>query len=124
MDPVIHFQMPAQDQGRMRKFYERAFGWQTHQLGKDMGEYVLVTTTDTDENGMVTKPGTINGGFSQKTKDNQYPSVVIAVDDIKEAMKKVKEAGGKVLGGQKPGAPDDILGVGLYASFIDTEGNR
>jgi predicted enzyme related to lactoylglutathione lyase len=50
--------------------------------------------------------------------------VVIAVDDIKAAMKKVKEAGGKVLGGQKPGEPDAIPGVGLYASFVDTEGNR
>jgi len=37
-------------------------------------------------------------------------------------MKKVEEAGGKVLGGQKPGAPDDILGAGLYASFIDRVG--
>jgi len=39
-------------------------------------------------------------------------------------MRKVTEAGGKVLGGQKPGEPDHIPGVGLYASFIDTEGNR
>jgi len=39
-------------------------------------------------------------------------------------MKRVEEAGGKVLVGQKPGEPDDIPGVGLYASFIDTEGNR
>ncbi len=48
----------------------------------------------------------------------------LAVDDIYQAMKKVKVAGGKVLGGQKPGKPDDIPGVGLYVSFIDTEGNR
>ncbi|MFZ3384684.1 MAG: hypothetical protein WA144_12230 [Candidatus Methanoperedens sp.] len=86
MNPVVHFEMPTKDRGRMRKFYETVFGWQTEQLGKEMGEY--------------------------------------AVDDIKEAMKKVKEAGGKVLGGQVPGKPDDIPGVGLYVSFIDTEGNR
>ena len=54
------------------------------------------------------------------------PSVVIAVDDIRESMKKVKEAGGKILGGDpnKPGEPGDIPGVGLFCSFIDTEGNR
>ncbi len=52
-------------------------------------------------------------------KPAQYPSVVIAVEDIKEHMKKVEEAGGKVLG-----EPWDIPGVGLYVSFIDTEGNR
>ncbi len=127
MNPVVHFEMPAKDKGRMRKFYENTFGWQTEQLGKEMGEYVLVTTTERDEKtGLSKRPGAINGGFYQRTDDplSQYPSVVIAVDDIKEAMKKVEEAGGKVLGGQVPGKPDDIPGVGLYASFIDTEGNR
>jgi predicted enzyme related to lactoylglutathione lyase len=121
MDPVIHFQMPAEDTGRMRKFYERAFGWQTHQLGQDMGEYVLVTTTDTDENRMVTKPGTINGGFFQKTSDpiSQYPSIVIQVEDIQASIKKVEVAGGKI-----SGKIEDIPGVGLFASIIDTEGNR
>jgi predicted enzyme related to lactoylglutathione lyase len=90
-----------------------------------MGSYVVVTTTETDaKTSRPTTPGAINGGFFQKTKSTQYPSVVIAVDDIREAMKKVQDAGGKVLGGQKPGEPDDIPGIGLYASFIDTEGNR
>ena len=52
------------------------------------------------------------------------PSVVIAVDDIRVAMEQVAEAGGRVLGGQKPGQPDDSPGIGLYAAIIDTEGNR
>ena len=127
MDPVIHFEMPAKDKRRMRKFYETAFGWQTEQLGKEMGEYVLVTTTELDEKtGLPKRPGTIDGGFYQRTDDplTQHPSVVIEVDDIKEALKKVQEAGGRVLGGLEPGKPDNIPGVGLYASFIDTEGNR
>lgn len=127
MNPVVHFEMPAKDKSRIRTFYETAFGWQTEQLGKEMGEYVLVTTTERDEKtGLPRRPGAINGGFYQRTDDplSQYPSVVIAVEDIAEAMKKVEGAGGKVLGGQVPGKPDDIPGVGLYASFIDTEGNR
>jgi hypothetical protein len=58
-----------------------------------MGEYVLVTTTEVDENMMIKKPGAINGGFFQKAEDaSQYPSVVIRVDDIKESIKKVEEA--------------------------------
>lgn len=121
MNPVVHFEMPAEDRKRMAGFYTKAFGWKTEQLGKEMGNYVLATTTETDENRMVKTPGTINGGFFQKTDDklSQYPSVVIAVDNIKESMKKVGEAGGKVLG-----EPMEIPGVGLFVSFFDTEGNR
>jgi predicted enzyme related to lactoylglutathione lyase len=49
----------------------------------------------------------------------QYPSVVIAVDDVKRSMQKVTGAGGKVLG-----EPMEIPGVGQYVSFVDPEGNR
>ena len=100
MNPVVHFEMPAEDRNRMASFYTKAFGWRTQMLGEDMGNYVIATTTELDENGLPKRPGAINGGFFQKTKDMpaQYPSVVIAVDDIKESMKKVMDAGGKVLG--------------------------
>ncbi len=86
MNPVVHFEMPAEDRSRMRKFYESTFG-----------------------------------GFYPKRDDwpAQYPSVVIAVDDIRGSRKKVEEAGGKVLG-----EPMEIPGVGLYVSFFDSEGNR
>jgi hypothetical protein len=121
MNPVVHFEMPAEDRKRMADFYTKVFGWKTQALGEDMGNYVLATTIDSDEIGGPKEPGAINGGFFQKTDDksSQYPSVVIAVEDIKEHMKKVETAGGKVLG-----EPWDIPGVGLYVSFFDTEGNR
>ena len=121
MNPVVHFEMPAEDKERMSGFYTKAFGWQIKQLGPEMGEYILVTTTEVDENMMPKKPGAINGGFFQKTDDktSQYPSVVIQVDDIKEYMKKVEKAGGKILG-----EPMEIPTVGWFVSFFDTEGNR
>ena len=51
------------------------------------------------------------------------------MDDIKEAMKAVKEAGGEILGGLAPDGshtmePQMIPGVGLWISAKDTEGNR
>jgi predicted enzyme related to lactoylglutathione lyase len=100
MNPVVHFEMPAKDKKRMADFYTKAFGWKTQMLGPDMNEYVLVTTTEPDENGRPKNPGAINGGFYKKSANMpaQYPSVVIGVGDIKEAIKKVMEAGGKVLG--------------------------
>ncbi len=113
--------------GRMKKFYEDAFGWKMNQLGAEMGNYVVVHTAETDESQMVKTPGTINGGFYQKTDNplTQHPSVVVSVEDIKAAMKKVEAVGGKVIGGQGgPAEPDNIPGVGLYSAAIDSEGNR
>lgn len=124
MNPVVHFEMPAVNKDRMVNFYTSVFGWEAERLGPEMGNYIIIKTTETEENGFPKKPGIINGGFFEKSGYNQYPSLVIAVDDIKAAMKIVEEAGGKVLGGQKPGEPDEIPGVGLYCAFIDTEGNR
>ena len=121
MNPVVHFEMPASDRTRVANFYTRAFGWKTQMMGEDMGNYVIATTTEVDEKGRPKSPGAINGGFFPKHDDMpaQYPSVVIAVDDIKAAVKKVADAGGKVVG-----EPMEIPGVGKYVSFFDTEGNR
>jgi len=120
MDPVVHFEMPYDDRERMARFYESSFGWQTQMLGEEMGSYVLATTIETDENGPK-RPGAINGGFFPKKPDwpAQHPSLVIAVEDIKESVKRVTEAGGQVLG-----EPMEIPDVGQYVSFMDTEGNR
>jgi uncharacterized protein len=120
MNPVVHFEMPYDNRVRMAKFYESAFGRETQMLGEDMGNYVLATTTETGESGPK-RPGAINGGFFPKKPDwpAQYPSVVIAVDDVEESIKKVIDGGGKVLG-----EPMEIPGVGQYVSFIDSEGNR
>jgi predicted enzyme related to lactoylglutathione lyase len=121
INPVVHFEMPAEDRKRMAGFYSTVFGWKTELLGEEMGNYITVATGETDENGFPKMPGTINGGFYPKSKDMpaQYPSIVIAVDDIRESMQKVTKAKGKVLGEPMP-----IPGVGTYVSFIDTEGNR
>lgn len=120
MNPVVHFEMPYNDQTRMSRFYEQAFGWQTRALGEEMGNYVVATTTETSQ-GRPTTPGAINGGFFPKKPDwpAQHPSVVIAVDDISESISLVQKSGGTVLG-----EPMEIPGVGKYVSFTDTEGNR
>ena len=119
INPVVHFEMPYENRERLMKFYTKAFSWQMQKTGEEMGNYVIAVTSETDENMMVKQPGTINGGFFPRQPDAHYPSVVIAVDDIKEAMKKVTAAGGKVLSELM-----EIPGIGQYVPFEDTEGNR
>ena len=131
MNPVVHFEMGYKDRARMVKFYETVFGWETQNMGSEMGNYVVAHTTETDKDGMVQTKGAINGGFYQKTDNplSQAPSIVVSVDDIQDAVKAVKDAGGKILGGmnekgERTLEPQMIPGVGLWISAMDTEGNR
>ena len=131
MNPVVHFEMGYFDRERMKKFYTGAFGWKMNQMGAEMGDYVVVHTAETDDKGMVKTPGTINGGFYQKTEnaDSHPPSVVISVSDIRAAMKAVVDNGGTIMGGMTPDGkhtmePTEISGVGLWISARDTENNR
>lgn len=121
MDPIVHFELPSEDKKRMVDFYTKAFGWKTQQLGPEMGDYVLVTTTEVDEKtGFPKQPGSINGGFFQKSETSgKNARITVAVDDINESIKKVKEAGGKV-----DAEPVMIPNVGMYVTFTDTEGNQ
>jgi hypothetical protein len=50
---------------------------------------------------------------------NQYPSIVIGVENLNETMQKIQAAGGSIVG-----TPLNIPNFGLYVSFMDTEGNR
>ncbi|MEL7835133.1 VOC family protein [Fodinibius sp. Rm-B-1B1-1] len=97
MNPVVHFELPASDSNRLSNFYADVFGWQIQMLDPDMGEYVLVSTTENGDDGMPKNPGAINGGFYKKSTDLpvQHPSLTISVDDIEEAITEVENAGDK-----------------------------
>jgi predicted enzyme related to lactoylglutathione lyase len=113
---IVHFEIEATDQERAKNFYARAFGWEMQQMGEDMSNYVVVVTGDPKE------PGGINGGIyssppGAKKELNAF-SCVVGVDNIDQAMAKVKSAGGQVLGDKM-----DIPGIGTFVRGKDTEGN-
>lgn len=119
MSPVVHFDMPADDKKRMIAFYSKVFGWETKELGQEMGNFVTANTTES-ENNQPKSPGTINGGFYQKNGDaGQTTTLTIQVDDIVAFRESIARAGGKILGGIM-----DMPGLGKFLSFFYTEGNR
>lgn len=85
-------------------------------MGDDMGQYVVVITGDPKE------PGGINGGIFVSpgggAKELNAYSCVVGVDNIDQAMDKVKTAGGQLFGDKM-----DIPGVGTFVRCQDTEGN-
>lgn len=122
--PVVHFELPCKDRERVKKFYSEALGWDMRQMGEEYGNYIMAITTETEmKDGMERpkEPGAINGGVFKSTDDpiSQYPSFVVATDDIEASIKSVIDAGGT-----QSGKTEDIPNVGKFASVIDTEGNR
>lgn len=116
---VVHFEMPYEDPRRVADFYRDAFGWEMQQMGEPWKGYIMAMTTESDPNGPKNM-GVINGGFFKKS--DKFPSVttvVVQVASLEETMKKVTEAGGKIVGEVL-----DIAQVGRYVAVEDSERNR
>jgi len=118
MSRVVHFEIPADNLERAKKFYSDNFGWTLKQLGADMGDYVLAHTGPTDEKGMPQDRAFINGGLMKRDPSASSPVIVIAVGDTDATVEKVKQSGGRLVGEIL-----DIPNVGRYARVQDTEGN-
>lgn len=118
MDRVVHFEIPADNLERAKKFYSENFGWEVNQLGPEMGNYVLVQTGPTDAQGMPQDKAFINGGLMPRDPSASSPVLVIGVEDADAAVEKIKKSGGKLVGEIL-----DIPNVGRYARVQDTEGN-
>lgn len=120
-NPVVHFEMPYKDGKRVAEFYKKVFGWKMDETPPEMGGYVLAGSIDVDKDNMPLQPGGINGGF-YPLKDapaSPEPSVVISVPNLNKAMDDIKAAGGEVTR-----EPNEIPGIGMWAVFKDSEGNR
>ena len=116
MNKVVHFEVPVEDLARAKKFYQDTFGWQLQDV-PDMS-YVIARTTETDEKWMPKEPGAINGGMMKRNDIVSGPSFAIDVENMEEAIEKVKAAGGTIIKEKTSVGP-----MGFVAYFKDTEGN-
>lgn len=115
-NPVVHFEIPANDLGRATTFYREAFGWRiTSAPGSG---YSLVATTPSDDRGAPLTPGAINGGMLVRQEPIAFPVITIDVDDIRAAVATVGHLGGTIVRGIKAVGP-----IGFAAYFRDPEGN-
>ena len=118
MRKVVHFEIPADDVERAKRFYGSIFGWQLQDVpGMD---YTSLVTTPVDEQSQLPQePGAINGGlFRRSAEAPSTPVVTIDVDSVDDALKQVEAAGGSAL---QPRT--ELPGMGAFAYFTDPEGN-
>jgi predicted enzyme related to lactoylglutathione lyase len=110
MSAIVHFDVPAEDTGRAKKFYETLFGWKFESWpGMD---FYLISTKNLDGT-----PG-VGGGLGERMDPSQRMMNYFGVQSIDAAMKKVTSLGGKLITGKMP-----VPGMGYLANCMDTEGN-
>ena len=123
MPTIVHFEIPANDIERAKKFYNDLFGWKiekwpgtdnsqlTSAAGQPM-EYWMVTTTDDKGN------KALGGGMMKRQMPEQQVTNYINVKSVDEYSSRVEKLGGKVV------APKTAVpGMGYFAICLDTENN-
>jgi predicted enzyme related to lactoylglutathione lyase len=121
---IVHFEIPADDIERAKKFYNDLFGWKIEKLtGTDKGqlksaatgqpiEYWTITTKDGKGN------KALGGGLMKRQMPDHHLINYIGVESLDEYTIKVEKLGGKVL------VPKHVVpGMGHFALCHDTENN-
>lgn len=100
---VVHFEIPADDVARARKFYGDLFGW----TFQEMGDYTLIQTGD--------GPG---GGMMKRMAPGQGITNYIGVEHLDQYTQKAQSLGATVVVPKTP-----VPGMGWWTQLQDTEGN-
>jgi predicted enzyme related to lactoylglutathione lyase len=112
MSRVVHFDINAKDADRAIKFYETIFNWEFSKWEGPMDYWMIKT-------GQNPEPG-IDGGMS---KNDELPgfetSVTVDVKSIDDVIKQIQDLGGQIIQPKMA-----IPGIGWFAQFKDTEGNK
>jgi uncharacterized protein len=128
MPTIVHFEIPADDVDRAKKFYSDLFGWKIEKISGPTDnnngrltsaatgepiEYWITTTTDDKGN-----KAAVGGGMMKMQMQEHHVTNYIGVDSVGEYSSKVEELGGKIF------APRHAVpGMGYFALCRDTENN-
>jgi len=120
---IVHFEIPANDAEKLKKFYSGVFGWKIEKGSEDMSggmECWLLGTVPVDKQMRPMRPG-INGGLYKKTNQNKNMKAIsyISVESADEYIKKIEKLGGKIIVPKQ-----EVPQVGWTAIAVDPEGNQ
>jgi predicted enzyme related to lactoylglutathione lyase len=107
--PIVHVEIPSENQEASGKFYSELFGWQYH--AHPEFDYATFQA----EGG----PG---GGFPKVDGESVTPGnvlVYVGTDDIEASLAKAESLGASTLVPKT-----EIPGTGWFAIFTDPTGNR
>jgi len=110
MSTIVHFDVPAENIERAKKFYSVLFDWKFESYPGM--QYNLVTTTNLDG-----APG-IGGGMGKRMDPSQHIVNYFGVKSIDASIQQVKSLGGSILMNKMA-----VQQMGYLATCLDTEGN-
>ena len=117
MIPVVHFEVPFNDEKRAKDFYKGVFGWDIQDWPLEDGTtYIGVNTSELGEDRMPLKKGVIGGGMVPKSVVKN-PVLVLDTQDAEALATKAVAAGAKRI------SDHAYLGVGKMIYIEDTEEN-
>jgi hypothetical protein len=108
---ITHFEIPARDPEKLRKFYSGVFGWKFKNAAAMNMQYWNINT------GTRHRPG-VNGGMYKKGSKRETLVLYIGTPDLNESMAEVERAGGHITVGKKETAEHGFTAIGT-----DPEGN-
>ena len=103
MPNIVHFEIPADDIQRAKKFYASLFGWKIESVPEM--DYNMIDT--------FSAPG---GGMMKRIEPNQQITEYIGVPSVDEYSAKVEQLGGKIIVPKKA-----VPGMGYFVICMDTE---
>lgn len=111
---IAHFDIPADDLTRARRFYEQVFGWRFEAWGPP--DFFMIHTGNAEE------PG-IHGSMSKRHepaagRGQSGYECTVSIDDLGAIKHAVVANGGKIVLDES-----EIPGVGKMIRFEDSEGN-
>ena len=107
MPTIVHFEIPADDVERAKKFYTDLFGWKIEKTS-EMDYWMIATSGEK----------AVDGGMMKRQDPQQPITNYIDVPSIDEYAAKVEKLGGKVVV-PKAAVPN----YGYFAVCLDTENN-
>ncbi len=107
--PIIHFEIPADDVERLKRFYSDLFGW-SMKTDPSMPEYVMIET--------VTEGQGINGGMMKRQMPEHMPTNYAMVESVADYAAKAQQLGGQVVV-PKTAIPK----MGYFAVCLDPDRN-
>jgi predicted enzyme related to lactoylglutathione lyase len=108
---IVHFEIPADDVERAKKFYGELFGWEFSTTSGFEGYWVFNTGDPEQDAG---------GGLMARQSPDQVGLVnYFGVESVADTLAKVEELGGTVIMPKSP-----VPGMGWFAMCLDPEGNQ